>query len=94
MPSFDWTARTRQLAKRFSPRDAGTISALRGNVERGPLYTIPAAAGIAACGVSVESGAITLEYRFKEGRRLHVKRDSRIEYRASSTYPFSTREKP
>jgi hypothetical protein len=45
-----------------------------------PLYTIPATAGVAACSINVESGVITLEYRFKEGGRLHVKRDSRIEF--------------
>ena len=63
-----------------TPQDVSTIAALRSNVERGPLYTIPAAAGVVACSVNVESGVITLEYRFKEGGRLHVKRDSRIEY--------------
>ena len=61
-------------------QDVKTINALRGNVERGPLYTIPAAAGVAACGISVESGAIMLEYQFRDGGQLHVKRDSRIEY--------------
>ena len=63
-----------------TPRDVSTITALRSNVESGPLYTIPAAAGVAACGISVESGVITLEYQFKDGGQLHVKRDSRIEY--------------
>lgn len=61
-------------------QEAGTISALRSNVESGPLYTIPAAAGVSACSINVGQGVITLEYRFKDGGRLHVKRDSRIEY--------------
>jgi hypothetical protein len=37
-------------------------------------------AGIAACTVSVDEGAIMLEYRFKDGGRLNVKRDARIEF--------------
>ena len=56
------------------------MATLRSNVEGGPLYTIPATGGVAACSVNVESGVITLEYQFKDGGRLHVKRDSRIEY--------------
>jgi hypothetical protein len=57
-----------------------TIRALRSAVESGPLYVIPAAAGVAACTVSVDEGAIILEYRFRNGGRLTVKRDLRIEY--------------
>ncbi len=64
----------------LTPEEAGTLAALRRNVESGPLYTIPAAAGVSACSVGVKSGVITLEYQFKDGGRLHVKRDLRIEY--------------
>jgi hypothetical protein len=57
------------------------VAALKSSVESGPLYVIPAAAGVAACTASVAEGAIImLEYRFKDGGRLDVKRDARIEY--------------
>lgn len=63
-----------------TPQEIGTMRSLRSNVESGPLYTIPAATGVAKCRARVESGVITLEYQFRDGGWLHVKRDSGIEY--------------
>lgn len=60
--------------------EMGTIVALQRNVEKGPLYTVPAAAGVAECRIGYESGVIALEYRFRDGGWLRVKRDSSIEY--------------
>jgi hypothetical protein len=63
-----------------TPQEVSVMRALRSNVESGPLYTIPAAKGVAKCRVDVESGVIILEYLFKDGGWLRVKRDSGIEY--------------
>lgn len=60
--------------------ERGTIVALQRKVEKGPLYTVPAAAGVAECRIGYESGVIALEYRFRDGGWLRVKRDSSIEY--------------
>jgi hypothetical protein len=50
-------------------------------VEKGPLFTVPAAAeGVASCRVRYDAAVIDLDYRFKDGDWLHVKRDARIEY--------------
>lgn len=74
-------------------QESAAVAVLRSNVESGLLYTIPAAAGVSACGISVKSGVIMLEYRFKDGGRLHVKRDSRIEYTEQVARIHLAREK-
>ena len=67
--------------KAVPPKDADTIASLRRTVEMGPLYTIPATrSGVTACRIGYDEGVITLEYTFRDGGWLHVKRDSRIEY--------------
>jgi hypothetical protein len=58
-----------------TPEDIQAVAALRNSVESSPLYVIPAAAGVAACTVNVNEGVIMLEYRFRNGGRLTVKRD-------------------
>ena len=61
--------------------EMSTIVALRRNMEMGPLYTVPAvAAGVAECHIGYASGVIALEYRFRDGGWLRVKRDASIEY--------------
>lgn len=79
-----------------TPQDAATLLALRHSVEKGPLYTIPAvAAGVASCHVRQESAVIVLEYRFKDGGWLHVKRDARIEYsEQEARFALSPAENP
>lgn len=51
-------------------------------IESAPLYTIPAATtGVAVCRVRYQpGGVVTLEYPFRDGLWLHVKRDPRIEH--------------
>jgi hypothetical protein len=64
-----------------SPQDADALASLRRSVETGPFYTISAAkTGVAACRVSREADAMTLEYTFRDGGWLRVKRQPRIEY--------------
>jgi hypothetical protein len=69
---------------------------LRRSVEKGPLYTVPAAAaGVASCHVRYDSAVIELEYRFKDGGWLHVKRDARIEYtEQEARFALSPAENP
>ena len=63
------------------PQQVDTVTALRRTAEMGPLFAVPAArAGLAECNINYESGLIALEYRFRDGSWLRVKRDSRIEY--------------
>lgn len=62
------------------PEEQGIVAALRNSVESGPLYSIPARAGVGTCSIHEQSGVIRMEYRFKDGGSLHVKRDSSIEY--------------
>jgi hypothetical protein len=57
-----------------------SIAELRRTVEAGPLYTIPAAGGVANCRGNVDEGVISLEYNFQGGGWLRVKRDPSIEY--------------
>ena len=65
----------------ISPEDTETIATLRHSIEMGPLYTVPATrSGVAACRIQYEDGVITLEYSFRDGGWLHVKRDSHIEF--------------
>ena len=64
-----------------TPNDVSALADLRRSVEAGPLY----AAGVTAsalvmCRVRLESGVMALEYEFRDGGWLHVKRDARIEY--------------
>ena len=70
----------------LSPPDVEGVAALRRGVEMGPLYTTQATrAGVAGCRISRESGVIALEYRFRDGGWLRVKRDARIEYTDQET---------
>lgn len=85
-PSPDAAGPCKAVNRTGEPNGPGTaqevqaVAALKSSVESGPLYVIPASAGVAACTVSVDEGAIMLEYRFKDGGWLNVKRDARIEY--------------
>ncbi|MES2355107.1 MAG: hypothetical protein V4568_12050 [Pseudomonadota bacterium] len=62
------------------PQSELAIIALRHTVETGPLYTIPAAEGVVSCSVRHEPDTIAIEYQFKNGGWLRVKRNSSIEY--------------
>jgi hypothetical protein len=61
-------------------KDKDAITQLRRTVETGPLYGIPAASGVGSCSAASEAGVITIEYKFRNGAWLRVKRDPRIEY--------------
>jgi hypothetical protein len=64
-----------------SAADAEAARSLRTTIEGGPLYRAAAAdSEVAACRVTSESGAITLEYSFRDGGSMRVRRDARIEY--------------
>jgi hypothetical protein len=77
-------------------QDSATMAELRQSVENGPLYTVPAAAtGVASCHVHYDSGVTVLEYRFKDGGWLSVKRDARIEYtEQEARFALSPAENP
>jgi len=60
--------------------ESSTLAAFRNAIESGPIYGVAAAAGVSSCSIRSESGAVLIEYHFKDGGRLHVKRDPRIEY--------------
>jgi hypothetical protein len=65
----------------LAPQEVDAIAALRRTVEAGPLYTIPATSeGVRSCRAAYEAGVIALEYSFRDGGWLRVKRDPRIEY--------------
>ncbi len=75
--------------------EQGIVTAVRKNVESGPLYSIPARAGVAKCSAIEQSGVITLKYRFRDGGSLHVKRDSSIEYSEQvAWFNLRSEEKP
>lgn len=64
-----------------SAADAEVARSLRTTIEGGPLYRAAAAdTEAASCRVASESGAITLEYTFRDGGSIRVRRDPRIEY--------------
>lgn len=64
-----------------SAQDTAAAATLRRTVERGPLYAVSAARiGVKACRMTQESGAITLEYTFRDGGSLRVTHQPRIEY--------------
>ena len=64
-----------------TPSDVGALAALRRSVEAGPLYAAAVnASAVVMCRLRLESGGIALEYQFRDGGWLHVKRDARIEY--------------
>lgn len=65
----------------LSAQEVDAIAALRRSVETGPLFTIPAtSAGVASCRAGYTTGVIALDYSFRDGGWLRVKRDPRIEY--------------
>jgi hypothetical protein len=83
MPSFSGqdTAQSATIPCAPGGQVSADLAALQRAVETSPLYTIPAVTlGVAECHVRDESGVMALEYRFKDGGWLHVKRDARIEY--------------
>jgi hypothetical protein len=65
-----------------STQDVALAAALKLNIETSPFYTIPASIkGLASCNVRFyPDGEIGLEYHFREGSWLQVKRNVRIEY--------------
>ena len=80
-----------------SPQEAATAEALQRNIETSPLYTIPASTtGLAACRVRYQpDGVIALEYQFRKGGWLHVKRDARIEYtEQNARFTLTSKEQP
>ena len=79
-----------------SPQDAAMAKALQLNLENSPLYTIPAATGLITCYIRYyPEGAIDLDYHFRAGARLQVKRDARIEYTELNAYfTLTSKESP
>jgi hypothetical protein len=64
----------------LAPAEVGNLAALLSAIEAAPIYITAAVAGVSECNIRSKSGAIPMEYRFKDGGWLHVKRDPRIEY--------------
>jgi hypothetical protein len=65
----------------MSPQELEAVADLQRSVQSAPLYATSAAhADVETCHVGYASGVITMEYRFRDGSSLRVKRDSRIEY--------------
>jgi hypothetical protein len=60
--------------------DAKMVAELRRSVEAGPLYAVASRSGGAACRISEESGAIRVEYTFRDGTTLRATRNAQIEY--------------
>ena len=60
--------------------DAQMVAELRRSIEAGPLYAVASRSGGAACRVSGESGAIRVEYTFRDGTTLRANRNAQIEY--------------
>jgi len=60
--------------------DAQMVAELRRSIEAGPLYAVASRSGGAACRVSEESGAIRVEYTFRDGTTLRANRNAQIEY--------------
>jgi len=79
-----------------SEQDLLTSQALQRNIETSPLYTIPAANGLTSCRIRYLADAVVvLEYQFKEGGWLHVKRDPRIEYmEQNASFTLPSNQKP
>jgi len=63
-----------------SPQNAEAAGTLRRAVEMGPLYVTLVANRVVSCRIGTDSSAITLEYTFRDGSSLRVRRDPRIEY--------------
>jgi len=65
-----------------STQDVALAAALKLNIETSPFYTIPVSIkGLDSCDVRFyPDGEIGLEYHFREGSWLQVKRNERIEY--------------
>jgi len=81
---------------RPSAQDLLTAQGLQRNIETSPLYTIPAANGLASCRIRYQADAVVvLEYQFKGGDWLHVRRDPRIEYtEQNARFTLSSTQKP
>jgi len=79
-----------------SLQDAGLAKALQRNIETSPLYSIPATSGLPICRIRYyPEGAIGLEYHFREGGWLQVKRDERIEYTEQNAhFNLTSKEQP
>jgi len=79
-----------------SAQDLLTAQELQRNIKTSPLYTIPAANGLASCRIRYQDDAVVvLEYQFKEGGWLHVKRDQRIEYtEQNASFTLPSNQKP
>jgi hypothetical protein len=69
-----------------SPQQAARTIELRRSVESEKLFTIPASAGIASCSVKYADAATQIEYLFKAGGTLTVKRDMGLEYSEQSAH--------
>jgi len=64
-----------------APRpDAQAVAELRRAVEAGPLYAVASQSGVAACRVTQDSGAIRLDYTFRDRTTLRSSRNVQIEY--------------
>jgi hypothetical protein len=67
--------------KPVSKVNAGRVTALRRTIESSPLYlTASRAASPAECHVQTQGSRLELDYRFRDGSRLHVARDDSIEF--------------
>jgi hypothetical protein len=70
------------LDGKLSAKDNDRVAELKRAIEASPFYTIPASTNVlASCDVRFSpDGEIGLEYHFRNGNWLQVKRNERIEY--------------
>jgi hypothetical protein len=79
VPAGDLTCASPSVAATEAQRP--DIRALRQSVERSPLYTAAAGAGVERCAIAWQSeGRTMLDYRFRGGNALQVSRDPAIEW--------------
>ncbi len=69
-----------------SSQQAARTIELRRSVESEKLFAIPASTGLASCTVQYAGDATQIDYLFKAGGSLTVKRDSGIEYSEQSAH--------
>jgi hypothetical protein len=64
-----------------SQQQGDVIAVFRRTVESGPLFSVLADhASVSSCRIAVDSGLVSVEYKFRDGGWLRAKRESGIEY--------------
>ena len=69
------------VTRQAGAQDAASIAELRRAVESGPFYqALAVQTAFAECRVRFEDGAAEIEYRFRDGSEVRLRRDERIEF--------------